>query len=73
MIDKTNWYFVNKKYVYSHICIKEGGVWMVYETHKGKPYGRAIGTGETSGEAISSVDDSHGIKHYMVKVIEDEH
>lgn len=72
MIDKNNWYFTNRKYVYSHICINKGGVWMVYELCKGEPCGRAIGTGETVGEAISSVDSSHGVKHYMVKVVDSQ-
>ena len=68
-----NYYFTNPRYDYSHICIKQDGMWQVFEKQKNgkqKYLGNAIAIGKTQGEAIENASAIKGIKHYMIKVVE---
>ena len=75
-MNMDHFYFTNPRYVYSHFCIRDGGVYKIFEnmTNDGEKVPRAaiatgtpVSTGRTVEEAISSAE---GIKHYMVKLLD---
>ena len=70
---RNHHFFTNKKYCYSYVCKKVDGMWQVFEKQrndKQKYLGRALAIGSTQGEAIENAMAMHGIKHYLIEVIE---
>lgn len=58
------------KYMFSHICKRQDGMWMVFE--RGKEYlGKPIAMGSSQGEAIENASAIKGVKHYMIEVVDD--
>ena len=76
-VNKKHYYFTNPKYMYSHICLKRSGMWMVFEIKKVDekhhyPLDRPVAIGASQGEAIENASAIKGIKHYMIKVVDDD-
>jgi len=75
-MNRNHHYFTNPKYMYTHVCIKRSGMWMVFERTKWSskqkefPLGKPIAIGTTQGEAIENASSIKGVKHYMIEVIE---